>query len=289
MSKQYDPAVLRKLQMAQCLIMEDFIKICKDNNLNYFIFAGCAIGVERHGGFIPWDDDIDIGMLREDYEKFKQIAVNEYSDKYTVLEISQDDKFPFLNMEFKRNGTRNVPEIFKESNVDMGIDVAIYPFDNVADNPKQRKRQIRRVFVWHKIKILREFGHPVLFIKGWKKTVVSVICVLAHAFLKLFRVSHKFINKQYLKSALKYNDSETEWVSCFFGTTPMENSMKRSEIFPLCEKKFEYLTVNVSGKNHECLTRKFGDYMQIPPPEKQKNHVPYILEFGPYEDIEINK
>lgn len=288
MSKQYDQKVLRKLQLAQCIILEDFIKICDEHNLSYFIFAGCAIGVERHGGFIPWDDDIDIGMLRVDYEKFKDIALKEYADKYEILEISQNDKFPFLNMEFKRKGTRNVPEIFKDSDVDMGIDVAIYPFDNVADDKHKRKNQLRSVFFWHKIKILREFGHPVLFIKGWKRTVVSAICVIAHTLLKLFNVSHSFINKQYLKSALKYNDSETEWVSCFFGTTPMENSMKRSDIFPLAEKKFEYLTVKIPGRNHECLTRKFGDYMQIPPPEKQKNHVPYILEFGPFENVEID-
>ena len=289
MSKQYDPKVLRKLQLAQCIIMEDFIKICEENNLDYFIFAGCAIGVERHGGFIPWDDDIDIGMLRADYEKFKEIALKDYADKYEILEISQDAKFPFLNMEFKRKGTRNVPEIFKDCDVDMGIDVAIYPFDNVADDKNKRKRQLRAVFFWHKIKILREFGHPVLFIKGWKRTIVSLICVVLHAVLKMFNISHAFINKQYLKSALKFNNTETEWVSCFFGTTPMENSMKRTEIFPLAEKKFEYLTVKIPGKNHECLTRKFGDYMQIPPPEKQKNHVPYILDFGPFEDLQINE
>lgn len=289
MSKQYEPQVLRKLQLAQCLIMEDFIKICEENNLDYFIFAGCAIGVERHGGFIPWDDDIDIGMLRADYERFKEIAINNYADRYEILEISENDKFPFLNMEFKRKGTRNVPEIFKDCDVDMGIDVAIYPFDNVADDIKKRKRQLRSVFFWHKIKILREFGHPVLFMSGWKKKLVSAICLIAHTMLKLFHISHAFINKQYLKSALKYNDTKTEWVSCFFATTPMENSMKRSEIFPLADKKFEYLTVKVPGKNHECLTRKFGDYMQIPPPEKQKNHVPYILDFGPFEDLQIDK
>lgn len=289
MSKQYDPKVLRKLQLAQCIIMEDFIKICEENNLDYFIFAGCAIGVERHGGFIPWDDDIDIGMLRADYEKFKEIALKDYADKYEILEISQDAKFPFLNMEFKRKGTRNVPEIFKDCDVDMGIDVAIYPFDNVADDKNKRKHQLRAVFFWHKIKILREFGHPVLFIKGWKRTIVSLICVVLHAVLKVFNISHAFINKQYLKSALKFNNTETEWVSCFFGTTPMENSMKRTEIFPLAEKKFEYLTVKIPGKNYECLTRKFGDYMQIPPPEKQKNHVPYILDFGPFEDLQINE
>lgn len=289
MSKQYEPEILRKLQLAQCIIMEDFMKICEDNQLNYFVFAGCAIGVERHQGFIPWDDDIDIGMLRADYEKFMEIAIRDYSDKYTILEISQDDKFPFLNMEFKRNGTRNVPEIFKDADVDMGIDVAIYPFDNVADDMWKRKMQLWSVFFWHKIKILREFGRPVLFVTGWRRKVVAAICVIMHKILKLLKVPHEFINRKYIKSATKYNGQETQWVSCFFGTTPLENSMKREEIFPLAQKKFEYLTVNVPGKNHECLKRKFGDYMKIPPKEKQKNHVPYILEFGPFEDLKIDE
>ena len=289
MSKQYDPKVLRKLQLAQCVILEDFMKICEEHNLNYFIFSGCAIGVERHKGFIPWDDDIDIGMLRKDYNKFMKIAKRDYADKYEILEISQDANFPFFNMEFKRIGTRNVQEIFKNADVDMGIDVAIYPFDNVADDKWKRKWQLWSVFFWHEIKILREFGHPVLFISGWKKKVVSAICIIANKVLKFFHISHKFINKRYMKSATKYNNKETKWVSCFFGTTPMENSMKRSEIFPLKKKEFEYLVVNVPGKNHECLTRKFGNYMQIPPKEKQKNHVPYILEFGPFENLEIDK
>ena len=61
-NEQYDPKVLRKLQLAELEVFKDFIKICDENGLSYFLFAGCAIGVERHKGFIPWDDDIDIGM-----------------------------------------------------------------------------------------------------------------------------------------------------------------------------------------------------------------------------------
>ncbi len=288
MNDQYEPKILRKLQLAQCKIFEDFIKICEDNNLDYFIFAGCAIGVERHEGFIPWDDDIDIGMLRKDYDKFLEIAKRDYSDNYRVLDISVDDKFPFYNAEFIRKGTKNVPKIFKEANVEMGIDVAIYPFDNVSNDKWKRKRQLFSVFVWHKIRILRDFGNPVLFISGWKRSVVSISCKIIHKLLKWMHISRKFINRHYMKSAIKYNGQETEWVSCFFGTTPMENSMKYDEIFPLKKKKFEYLMINVPNKNHDCLTRKFGDYMIIPPVEKQKNHVPYVLEFGEFENIQVD-
>ena len=95
----YDPKVLRKLQLAELEVFKDFIKICDENGLSYFLFAGCAIGVERHKGFIPWDDDIDIGMLRDDYEKVLKIYREKYTDKYVVLDIDSQETFPFYNAE----------------------------------------------------------------------------------------------------------------------------------------------------------------------------------------------
>ena len=287
---QYDPKVLRKLQLAELTIFEDFIKICEENNIDYFLSWGCAIGMARHnGGFIPWDDDIDIGMLRADYDKFLEICRRDWSDKYDVLDIDWSEKFPFYNAEIVRKGTKNVPVVFKEANVPMGIDIALYPFDNVADGKWARKKQLFSVFFWHKIRILRDLGKPVLFVSGWKKQLVSAICVVANKVLKWTHFSRKFINKRYMKNATRYNNKETEWVSCFFDTTPMMSAMKREDLFPLKESKFEYLTVKIPKENDKFLRHLYGDYMQMPPEEKRKNHVPYILEFGPFEDLEIDQ
>lgn len=136
---------------------------------------------------------------------------------------------------------------------------------------------------------MKEFSHPVLFFKGWKRKVISAICIFAHAVLNILPISHSFINKRYMKSATKYNNIETEWLSCFFDTTPMAYAIRRTELFPLQKKKFEYLTVNVPNKNHETLTRRYGDYMQLPPEEDRKNHYPYILDFGPFDHEEIKE
>ena len=113
-NEQYDPKVLRKLQLAELEVFKDFIKICDENGLSYFLFAGCAIGVERHKGFIPWDDDIDIGMLRDDYEKVLKIYREKYTDKYVVLDIDSQETFPFYNAEIARIGTKNIPYVFKD-------------------------------------------------------------------------------------------------------------------------------------------------------------------------------
>ncbi len=288
MKEQYDPKILRKLQLAECKIFKDFIELCEKYDLPYFLFAGCAIGVERHKGFIPWDDDIDIGMLRKDYDRFLEIAKKEYSDKYRILDIKVEPKLPFYNAKFIRKGTKNVPVIFKEINIDLGIDIEIYPFDNVAPKGLKRMKQLFSVFFWHKLRILRDIEKPVLFISGWKKPVVQILCKIIHLSMKKLNISREFINRHYMKNATKYNDIRTKWVSCFFATTPLENAMRYDEIFPLKKKKFEYLIVQIPNKNHNCLTRKFGNYMVIPPVEKRKNHVPYRLEFGDFENIEID-
>ena len=84
-NKQYDPKILRKLQLSELSVFKDFIKICEENNLQYFLFAGCAIGVERHQGFIPWDDDIDVSMKRKDIDILRNIMRNETKYKLVVI------------------------------------------------------------------------------------------------------------------------------------------------------------------------------------------------------------
>ena len=86
-NEQYDPKVLRKLQLAELEVFKDFIKICDENGLSYFLFAGCAIGVERHKGFIPWDDDLDIIMTHSNYNRFLKVCKEQLnSNKYYVQE-----------------------------------------------------------------------------------------------------------------------------------------------------------------------------------------------------------
>lgn len=279
---KYDDQVLRKLQLAQCEVFKDFIAICEKHNIEYFLYSGCAIGVERHKGFIPWDDDIDIGMRRKDYDRFIEIAKELYTDKYRILDMNVDPKFPFFNANFIRKGTVNVPKMFEHLHLDTGIDVALYPFDNVSDNKWQRFWQCFWAFFWHKIRILQEFDAPYLAIKGWKRTVILGICKFAHNLLKVLHVSKAMVNRKYLKHAIKYNDRETKLITSFFATKPLGEAIYIKELYPLKEGMFEGFKVKIPCKNHEYLTRMYGDYMKLPPEEDRKNHVAEIIDFGPF-------
>lgn len=76
--REYDPDVLKKLQKAEIEILKDFDALCDKYSIDYFVCGGTALGGVRHEGFIPWDDDIDIGMTRDDYERFLEVAETEY-------------------------------------------------------------------------------------------------------------------------------------------------------------------------------------------------------------------
>ena len=85
----YDPEQLKHLQGLELMILKDFIKICDENNLKYYIYGGSLLGAVRHKGFIPWDDDIDVIMFRDDYEKFKKIFLSKPNEKYELLTMDK--------------------------------------------------------------------------------------------------------------------------------------------------------------------------------------------------------
>ena len=84
-NQEYDPKVLKKLHDLQLEMLQDLEKICDKYNLKYFAVFGTALGAVRHNGFIPWDDDMDVGMLRKDYEIFIRVVEKEMGDKYQIM------------------------------------------------------------------------------------------------------------------------------------------------------------------------------------------------------------
>ena len=92
-NKEYEPEILQKLHTLQLEMLSDLQKICEKYNLEYFAVFGTALGAVRHKGFIPWDDDIDVGMLRKDYDIFIQVAEKEMGDKYQIMTPEIEKKY----------------------------------------------------------------------------------------------------------------------------------------------------------------------------------------------------
>lgn len=285
MYKEYEDKVLLKLQKAQLEILTDFIEVCEKHNLVYFMAFGSAIGAVRHNGFIPWDDDIDVGMLRDDYEKFLDIAKNELSLKYNILTPKTNENYACTVTHFEKKNTKFISEFAKDLKCNIGINIDIFVFDNIADDIKKRKKQVREAWFWGRLLFLRGTAYPEIPIKGIVGLASKLTCMLIHYVLVLFRVKASGIYNKLLKVSVKYNNLETLEVTCFEDPLPLNNRIIKELIFPLKEEKFENLTVKIPFENDKLLTRMYGDYMKIPPLEKRINHCPYILDFGDNDEI----
>ena len=130
---------LRKLQELQLSLAIKVHDICKKHEISYFMIAGTLLGAVRHRGFIPWDDDLDIGMLREDYDRFIVLAQRELGDAYFLQTYETDKNMPFPYAKLRINGTIMRESASKNCKWNNGIFIDIFPFDGVPENKILRK------------------------------------------------------------------------------------------------------------------------------------------------------
>lgn len=277
---QYDEETLRRLQQTLLEIFTDFAAACEKYNLRYFMFAGSGIGVVRHQGFIPWDDDIDVAMPREDYDKLLEIAPREWAGKYKITTPLTDCQYISAVTKMQKLGTKFVPEMSKDMKCDLCIAIDIFPYDNAPENPFLQKKQLWITCFLTKLIFLRGNPHPIIPLKGWKKTVSKRICEFAHFLTAAIHLSPRFLYRCLLRESTRYNGKETARMSTFVDAVPQKSYVMRGELYPLIDMPFENTTAKMPNQYDVCLQRIFGDYMQLPPESKRVNHCPYILDFG---------
>lgn len=279
-AKPYDPEILAHLHAVHIEILNDFKAVCRKYDLPYFALFGTAIGAVRHGGFIPWDDDIDVGMLRADFEKFLQIADKELGDKYFIMSPRTDKHCTSSVVKLMKRGTTFVSAMSKNAKHEQCIFMDIFPFDNVAPNEKERQKQLKVTTFLDRLLYLCGTPYPIIPLKGVVGELAAVVCFTAHYGLKFLHIPPRSIFNQFEKASQKYNSTETEYITGFGQPTALKKMLKRVDMFPLDEVPFESTTIHLLHNNDEELRKVYGDYMQIPPPEKRINHAPEILDFG---------
>lgn len=264
-----------KLQNLILSIAEDVKYICEKYEIDYFMVGGTHLGAIRHKGFIPWDDDFDIAMKRDNYNKFLELCHNELdSDKYFIQNEETEINYAFSFTKIQLRNTEIIEDFSKDVDINHGIFIDIFPYDNVPDNFFCRK--IHLVFNhFYKNAIWIKCGYGTFEHK--KKINYKVIKSLS-----FFSDVEKLKIKRY-KLITKFNDKDTD--KAFNSDYPNEllfNSwFKNKKLF-----KFESTYFQGFEKYNEYLINCFGDYMKIPPIEKRKVHSIYEINYGPYEKNE---
>ena len=278
--RQYDPVILKRLQQTQTDILKDFIEVCNKYQLDYFMLGGTGIGVVRHQGFIPWDDDIDVAMPRKDYDKFMNIIDKEMGQKYKILTPLKDKKYACNVTHLQKKGTKFVPYVSKDMECDLCIDIDIFPLDYMPDDKKKRRRQLKKTWFLNKLIFLCGTAKPIIPLDGIEKNIAQCICAVAHWGLKIAHISPSFLYKLLVKECTRYNNQETRYMNAFEVTMSDRAYISKDELYPLVEMPFEDLMVKMPNQYDTYLRRLFGDYMKLPPEDKRINHCPYVLDFG---------
>ena len=277
---EYQPEILDKLHKAEIEMLKDFMSVCEKHKINYFAIAGTAIGVVRHKGFIPWDDDIDIAMLREDYEKFIQVAKEDLSDKYEFMGPDMEKKYYNLQPAMVRKGTKFVTETAWAAGQEPGLFIDIFIYENIPDDEKEAEKIIKKTYIYKMLYIIRNVNFFKL-VKGGSlnKKIKNIVCGIIRLFLLLIPNGSDWFYKKYISYAKSYYGKSDKYTAlCDPGARIMW--VRRDEIFPLVDLPYEDTTMKMINQYDKQLKRHMGDYMKIPPLEKRLNHCPKVLDFG---------
>lgn len=277
--QEYDESTLKRLQAVELEILSDFDRLCRKHEIDYFIAGGTAIGAVRHQGFIPWDDDIDVGLTRENYDKFLTIAEREYSHKYAIVNAETTPGYPLMTTRWVLKGSRFKEECFKDLDIELGIFLDLYCFDHVPDKEAKMKRQGRQAWLLSKFMILRSIKKPVLYFGGIKAKFVYSACAVIHYMMVLFQISPEFLYRKAKKVTTRYQHVPCSRIAYMFSVKPCNCVYDKSWILPTKTMEFSGLQVKAPAKVEDCLAKRYGDYMTLPPAEKRHNHPPYELVF----------
>lgn len=251
-------------------IMRDIDAVCQKYEIDYYLLGGSALGAIRHKGFIPWDDDLDICMDTDNYNKFIRIVRQELDpQKYYVQERLVDWPLNFTKIKLK--GTKIIEhEGYADSPEHQGIYVDVFVLDNCPSN-----------------KILQFFQY--VLAKLYLCYLISVRTYKSASLKKRILIFLSFPLKwRPIRNAVKwgvehYNSRDTEYLGFFYGRTRLKNSIMARNIYGKpCRVPFEDTMLPVPEHYHEYLSRLFGEYMTPPPLEKQVGLHSIEIDFGPY-------
>lgn len=241
-------------------ILKVFDAFCRKHNLKYSISGGTLLGAVRHGGFIPWDDDIDVMMIRSEYDKFIELSQKEMDNGYEVMSLHTH---PGYCLRFAKLIDKNTTLIeFEKNPYLLGAYVDIFPMDGIPNDEKVYRNQAKRfnrywkaVYHWYTSR-----GN-----KGLR-------FIAKKAVARFWSTSEYDAVLKADKIALEHTFEDTRDVTYWGGYYGHRDVYERSIYERYKTIEFEGMNVMCVEKVEYYLTRLFGDYMKLPPKEKQVTH-----------------
>lgn len=261
---------LKELRKVQLEMMDEIARVCDENNLTYVLNYGSLLGAVRHKGFIPWDDDLDICMPREDYERFLEIGKKELKNGCYLYNNRDFHDCWFSMMKVMKRDTVFVRHPYRFGEEDgQRIFIDVWPLDNVMGPEEEAVRKMKK-----KKSVLTRMLR--LKIKTRTKGELSNTQKLRTLLLK--PVSEKWLIRKRNQIMTQWRDKETDyWISGGVYDY-IKETMPKSWYLPATLLPFEGHEYKFPGNYTEVLQHFYGNYMQIPPVDKRYTHAPFKVQ-----------
>ena len=267
--------VLRKVRLTQLEISREIRRVCDENDISYFLAHGTFLGAVRHGGFIPWDDDMDMGMLRRDYEKFCRIAPQKLKPEFCLQTWYTEPNYALPFGKVMKRNTLYLENKKTRRLQNNGIYVDIFPYDYAPEDPIQRQKLTASLLSIYRVKLMKSGYKPWMEDDRilWKKRIGYLYYQLKSLF-----VTQNSLARDYDTLAVAIHDSS---VICERNGRTKLDCYERSWIEELADYTFEGECFKGPGNYDAYLTSLYGDYMELPPEGQRENrHQIIAVDFG---------
>lgn len=255
------------IKQAELSALIEFDRICKKYNLKYSLIYGTLLGAIRHKGFIPWDDDIDVCMLRADYEKFREIVSDEISEGFFYQSHKTDPEYYHLFDKIRVDETIYKENYLAKHNIHHGVYIDIFPFDNIPDSIWKQKLQLLH-YQFYRVGLMVRYL-DVGYRKGLKKVLSSLLAML----YKPFSLDYLYNSAENI--AQKYNHKTCKNVFIFADSIGCNSTCSIKSFDHILSIPFETIEASAIGNYEEYLSNQYGNYTELPPPEERfpKHHL----------------
>ena len=263
--RKLDETEIKELELG---VMDYIHRLCQKENINYSLAYGTLLGAVRHKGYIPWDDDIDISLTREEYDKLYQAVLRDNDPIYKVASWENDSRYPYPF--YRVYDARTVYENnYIENDIELGICVDVFPFDNYADVNKD----MVKLDTYRRLSVYTLYG--IHSKNAGLKNIVRYLLVLV---FRLTRV--KTWNKKMNLLSMQANDND--FIDYLMENKRTSTKFEKTLLDKVMDSPFEDRTYKIPEASHQILSAIYGDdFMEIPPVEKRVKHddfVAYIKE-----------